>query len=394
MNDASPVIVVGGGLGGLSCALALGQAGRPVKLLEQSAEIAPIGYGVQIGPNVLPVLDSMGLGTAVREAAYLPDYLQLHDAGTGEKIFRIDLKGGEFDRHFSNPYIAIHRVDLHEILLKACRAMPNIDLSQATHVTGFSQTPEQITAHSSNKPDVTGCALVAADGLRSVLRSQLHPQDTSVPVGYAANRTIVAAADAPAVLRHERGVAMWTGENFHVIYYPLRGGSEINIVGVFKLPCGLDADDSQGYAAHVLASIAQAHPAVHEVVASLNLQRRWSIADRRPTRRWTDGRMTLLGDAAHATLQSLAQGAGMAIEDSAVLAQEMEAHPADPALAFRSFERKRFLRTARVVLESRALWPRYHCGGIDAEVRNAQWQELRNPDFYRCLDWLWRPTLE
>jgi salicylate hydroxylase len=387
------VIVVGGGLGGLSSALALGQQGRSVKLLEQSAEIAPIGYGVQIGPNVLPILSAMGVGAEVRQCAYLPDHLHLLDAYTGETIFRIDLKGEEFSHHFDSPYIAIHRVDLHEILLKACRALPTIDLNQATHVTGFSQGPQHITVHSSNKPDIAGSALIAADGLRSVLRAQLHPEDTSVPIGYAANRTIVAAADAPAVMRQERGVAMWTGENFHVIYYPLRGGTEINIVGVFELPPGLDPDDSDSYVAHVRASIVHAHPAVHDVVSVLNLRRRWSIADRRPTRKWAEGRMTLLGDAAHATLQSLAQGAGMSIEDSAVLAQEMAAHPTDPALAFKSFERKRLLRTSRVVLESRALWPRYHCGGIDAEVRNAQWQEMRNPDFYRCLKWLWRPII-
>ncbi len=393
MSD-DPVIVVGGGLGGLSCALALGRQGRRVRLLEQSAEIAPIGYGVQIGPNVLPALDALGVGDAVRQAAYLPDCLQLHDATTGEKIFRIDLKGQEFSARFKHPYIAIHRVDLHEILLKACRAVASIDLNQATQVTGFTQTADRIQVHSLGKPDLEGSALIAADGLRSAQRSRLHPDDASVPIGYAANRTIVPAGEAPPILREERGVAMWTGENYHVIYYPLRDASEVNNVGVFQLPPGLDAEDADGYEAHVQACIAQAHPAVHEVVSVLNLRRRWSIADRRPTRQWAQGRMTLLGDSAHATLQSLAQGAGMAIEDAVVLGRIMSQHPDDPAQAFKDFERQRFLRTSRVVLESRALWPRYHCAGVEAEVRNAQWQEMNNQDFYRCLNWLWQPVID
>ncbi len=391
--NTTPIIVVGGGLGGLSCALALGRQGHAVRLLEQSDEIAPIGYGVQIGPNVLPVLDRLGVGDAIRQAAYLPDYLQLRDAHDGEPIFRIDLKGMGLRERFAAPYIAIHRVDFHEVLLDACRALPNVDLNQATQVTGFSQTADGVTVHSRGKPDLAGSALVAADGLRSVLRSQLHPEDSSVPIGYAANRTIVRAADAPPVLRQERGVTMWTGENFHVIYYPLRDATEINIVGVFQLPPELAPDDVDGYLAHVHAITAKAHPAVHEVISVLNLQRRWSIADRQPTRKWSEGCMTLLGDAAHATLQSLAQGAGMAIEDSAVLAQEMAAHPGDPARAFQAFERRRYLRTARVVLESRALWPRYHCAGLEAEVRNAQWREMRDADFYRCLNWLWQPAV-
>jgi len=387
------VIVVGGGLGGLSCALALGRQGHAVRLLEQSDEIAPIGYGVQIGPNVLPVLDGLGVGARIRQAAYAPDCLMLRDAYDGEPIFRIDLKSAEFRERFPAPYVAIHRVDFHEVLLDACRALPNVDLNQATQVTGFSQTDESVTVHSRGKPDLTGSALVAADGLRSVLRSQLHPHDTSVSIGYAANRTIVPAADAPPVLRQERGVSMWTGENFHVIYYPVRGATEINIVGVFEMPRDLAADDAGSYIAHVHAITAKAHPAVHEVISVLNLKRRWSIADRQPTRKWSEGRVTLLGDAAHATLQSLAQGAGMAIEDSAVLAQEMAAHPEDPAGAFQAFERRRYLRTGRVVLESRALWPRYHCGGLAAQVRSAQWREMRDTDFYRCLNWLWQAAV-
>ena len=310
-----PTIVVGGGLGGLATALALGQQGRKVRLLEQSAEIAPIGYGVQIGPNVLPVLDRLGLADATRAAAYLPEDLLLFDAYGGEQLFRIPLRTEAFHARYQAPYIAIHRVDLHEILLKACRDLPNVDLNQATTVTGFSQTEDAVRVETSCGI-VEGSALIAADGLRSRLRTQLHPQDTWRDTGYVAHRTIVRSSDAPDSMRARTGVTMHTGEDFHVIFYPLRGATEINIVGVFKVPADAESDDTASYRQRISRMIARAQPHVHDVVSVLDLERRWSISDRHPVRGWSQGRVTLLGDSAHATLQSLAQGAGMALEDA------------------------------------------------------------------------------
>ena len=388
-----PVIVVGGGLGGLSTALALGQQGRPVRLLEQSDEIAPIGYGVQIGPNVMPVLARLGVEAEVRKAAYYPDNLHLLDAGSGQTLFDIPLKGPAFEQRFPTPYISIHRVDLHEILLTACRRLTNIDLNQATTVTGFSQEGDTMLVHAADGRVITGAALVAADGLRSRLRTQLHPSDTWRETGYSAHRTIVARDKAPQRMRNRRGVTMLTGDGFHVIYYPLRGGSEINIVGVFQVPTAAEPAD-KAYQDRIAHLIERAVPEVHDVVGVLNLSRRWPIADREPVRGWHRGRMTLLGDSAHATLQSLAQGAGMALEDAVTLGDLMAAHPGEPAAAFAEFERKRFLRTARVVLESRALWPVYHCAGIEAEVRNKQMQDRKAEDYYRCLEWLWTSAIE
>lgn len=393
MSDRKqPVLVVGGGLGGLATAVGLGQQGRTVRLLEQSAEIAPIGYGVQIGPNVLPALAHFGVEQAVRNAAYLPDELLLLDAYNGARLFRIPLLGEAFERRYPAPYIAIHRVDLHEILLKACRALPNIDLNQATVVTGFSQNADGVVLSTQDSGTVDGAALVAADGLRSRVRAQLHPDDTPHDIGYVAHRTIVPMRDAPPSLRLRTGVTMWTGDGFHVIYYPLRDRSEMNIVGVFRLPEESVANNPDRYRRFIADTTRRAQPEVHDVLSVLNLERRWSIADRNPIRRWSQGRVTLLGDAAHATLQSLAQGAGMALEDAVVLTQLMQRHTDDPAAAFARFERQRFLRTARVQLESRALWPVYHCAGVDAEIRTQQMQERDTEDFYRCLDWLWKPA--
>ncbi|MGI4812779.1 MAG: FAD-dependent monooxygenase [Janthinobacterium lividum] len=387
-----PILIVGGGIGGIGAALGLGLAGKRVKLLEQSAEIAPIGYGVQIGPNVLPMLAQLGVADAVREAAYLPDELLLYEALSGEVLVHIPLKGPAFEARYPAPYIAIHRVDLHEILLRACRQSSRIDLNQATTVAGFEQTEQGVTVLTADGGRIAGAALIAADGLRSKLRSQMYPDDVARDTGYVAHRAIVPMADAPPRLRKRRGVTMWTSAGFHVIYYPLRAAHEMNIVAVFEVPPGMDATDHAGYRRYIAEKTAHAQPEVQDVISLVNLERRWAIADRNPIRRWAQGRVTLLGDSAHATLQSLAQGAGMAVEDVVTLAALVKQHGDDYAAAFAAFQSARFLRTARVTLESRALWHTYHCGGDDAAVRTQQLQERGTEDFYRCFDWLWQPA--
>ncbi|WP_399684220.1 FAD-dependent monooxygenase [Xenophilus sp.] len=390
-HEKPPVIIVGGGIGGVATALALGRLGLPVQLLEQADQIGAIGYGVQIGPNVMPMLERLGVGEAARQAAYLPEEILLYEMDSGRKLVDIPLRTPQFHARYQGaPYVAIHRVDFHELLLQACRAYPNIDLNQSTQVVGYEHTAGGCGVATADGRFIEGAAVIAADGLRSRLRLQLHPGDSPRDTGYLAHRTIVPMAQAPASIRERRGVTMWTGPGFHVIYYPLRGRSEMNIVVVVRVPPDLDVTDNERYLEHIAALTRRAAPEARDVVQLVNLERRWSIADREPVRRWADGCFTLMGDAAHATLQSLAQGAGMAVEDAVTLAELVQSCGHDFTAAFKRFERARFLRAARVQLESRDLWDIYHCDGARAEVRSQQFEEKSADDFYRCLDWLWQ----
>lgn len=193
--------------------------------------------------------------------------------------------------------------------------------------------------------------------------------------------------------RPRKRVTLWTDPGFHVIYYPLRNRSEINIVVAVKVPAALQATDNQGYRNHIELLIKDAQAEPREAVVLVNLARRGSIADRNPIRQWHDGNVTLIGDAAHATLQSYAQGAGMALEDAVILADLVEEHGDDHSETFRRFNSRRFLRTARLQLESRTLWEEFHCGGIKAEARTLRFMQRQAVDHYRCLDWLWTPEL-
>lgn len=387
-----PIIVVGGGIAGLAAALALGQQGQRVQLLEQADQIGTIGYGVQIGPNITPMMAQLGIADAVKKASYLPEQILLYEAYTGDQLAHIPLKTPEFHARYQQlPYIAIHRVDLHEILLAACKQQANISLSQSTTVVDYAAEQDHVKVMTDQGEAMFGKALIAADGLRSKLRSRLNPSDAPRDTGYVAHRTIIPMKDAPASLQKRQGVTMWTGDGFHVIYYPLRNATELNLVLVVKLPEGVNNITDEAYKLHIDALMTQVTPEARDAIALMNLERRWAIADRTPIRHWSQGRMTLLGDSAHATLQSLAQGAGMAFEDAIVLAELVKKHGTDFSSAFKELQRLRFLRTSRVQLESRALWDVYHCAGVDAEVRTQQFKEKTPEDFYRCLDWLWTP---
>jgi len=391
MAHALPVVIVGGGIGGVATAVALGRQGRRVMLLEQADQIGAIGYGVQIGPNVLPMLERLGVGAATLEKAYLPSEIRWNELGTGRLLAEIPLRTDAFARRYGGSrYIAIHRVDLHELLLAACRQLPSVELNQSTTVLGYRQDGQRVIVVAADGREIEATAVIAADGLRSRTRAQMHPSDLPRDTGYVAHRAILPMDQAPELAKRRDGVTMWSGPGFHVIYYPLRNRTELNIVLVVRVPPGMETD-GPAYRDHLAEIMASAQPEPRELIARVNLERRWSIADRNPIRRWADGRVTLLGDAAHATLQSVAQGAGMAIEDAATLAHILEQEGNDYTGAFQRLQRERFLRTARVQLESRALWEVYHCDGLDAELRACQWGERGPEDFYRFLDWLWTP---
>lgn len=392
LTQQHPVVVVGGGIGGVAMALALGRQGHRVQLLEQADQIGAIGYGVQMGPNVMPMLDELGVGAEVRAAAYFPKDIMLYDYLTGQTLSHIPLQTTEFaQRYQSQPYIAIHRVDMHELLLKACEKYPHISLNQSTTVTGYTQTGDVVSLHTAQGDTIQAAAVVACDGLRSRLRAQMRPDDLPRESGYVAHRSLIPMDQAPAQVQQRQTVTMWAGPGLHVIYYPLRQASLLNIVLVVQLPAHVSSTQDQGYMDYLQHLLAQAQPEPQQVAKLVHLDRRWAIADREPMRHWHDGRVCLLGDAAHATLQSLAQGAGMAIEDVVCLSGLMAQHGTDVSSAFKDFERARFLRTARVQWVSRHLWEDYHCQGVQAQVRSEIYSQRDVADHYRCLDWLWTP---
>jgi len=386
-ND--PILVVGGGLGGAAVALALGRKGFAVRLLEEAPEFGVIGYGIQLGPNVFPMFDRLGITDAVLAAALRPKAILMVDSIDGGVIARIPT-GDAFVKRFKRPYVVIHRVDLHTALLDACRALPNVELVPHTGAQSFENLGSGVRISTKDGRTFEGSALIGADGLRSTIRQQMLDEGEPRTIGYVAHRTIVPMADVTFDVDRD-DVVLWSGNGFHIVHYPLRNHTLFNVVTVFKTLNAQPTDTESPHPdlAHVYRD---SHPTMKALWAMMDLSRRgWVSSDRDPIRHWSQERVTLLGDAAHPTLQTLAQGACMAIEDAVCLAGLIEGTSAgEIAGAFRQYERARYLRTARVQFESRYHWDNfYHVGGIEREVARAIWSGKTADEMYDCVAWLY-----
>jgi 2-polyprenyl-6-methoxyphenol hydroxylase-like FAD-dependent oxidoreductase len=366
MSTDNPVIVIGGGIGGMSTALALARTGRAVHLVEQAAAFGEVGAGLQVGPNVMRMFDRLGVIDAVNQIAFFPENLILRDAIDATEIYRLPLDAA-FRQRFGYPYATIHRADLHSVLTDACAANPLVRLQTGCKIVRIEQDPNQVRAYAEDGEEFTGTALVGADGIWSGVRDVLLGDGEPRVTGHVAYRAVLPMAEVPEHLRCD-SVVLWAGPELHLAHYPLRRGELFNMGAIFhsyRFQRGANVfGDPQELHEH-FAGVSQP---VETLLGQIDEWRMWVLRDRDPVQHWSKDRITLLGDAAHPTLQYLAQGAGMAIEDAWTLADRLE-NSADVSTAFREYEQLRAVRTARVTLLSRVYGELYHASGIARAVR-------------------------
>jgi 3-hydroxybenzoate 6-monooxygenase len=383
----NPILIAGGGLGGLTTALALAGYGHRVRVFEGAPAFGAIGFGIQFGPNVFHALDRIGVSARVLAQADFPTALLMFDALNGNEVMRIST-GASFRARFHYPYIVIHRIDLHNVLLEACRSNSLITLEADAMVCGFADHGDHVTVTTEDGRNFEGSVLIGADGIRSRTRAQLFDDGDPLPNGYMGFRTIVPIDGVARDVKRDI-VALWAGPGFHIVHYPLRHSTLFNIVAVFRRSANFERGDVAAYRAELEHAYRDAHPTMKALLSMLDLGRRQAVGDRDSIRRWHKGHVALLGDAAHPTLQSLAQGACMAIEDGVCLADCINAANGDYEAAFRRYEKARSLRTARVTLESRYIWDVYHAEGIERDVYWQMLGERSEADTFQCLAWLY-----
>ena len=219
-TQGKPVLVVGGGIGGMAAALALAQAGNKVEVFEQAAEIGEIGAGIQLGPNAFTAMDALGVGEAARRRAVYTDFMVMMDAIDASEVARIPV-GEEFRARFRNPYAVIHRADIHLSIYEGVQQDDRITVHTNTRITNIDLRDDGVTATDQNGRHFEGAALLGADGGRSVAR-QLLVGDSHRVSGHVVYRAVVARDEMPADLRWN-AAAIWVGPNCHLVHYPLRG---------------------------------------------------------------------------------------------------------------------------------------------------------------------------
>lgn len=388
-KSSSPVLIVGGGVGGLAAAVALAHRGLDVKVLEQAADLGEIGAGIQVGPNGLAALNALGVGESIRSQMVCVDELTMRDGTTQELAVRVPT-GNEFLKRFGNPYAVIYRTDLLQALIDRVKDSDRIEVVTSCAVTHIDQDRNSVAAHDNAGRTHRGMALIGADGVKSVVRSQ-YVGDSPRVSGDVIYRSVFDPKHLPPELRTNAS-NFWVGPGRNIAHYPLRGGKLHNLVVLFHSRKQEQLGVTEGSAEEMASYHEDVCPLVKRLLAEVRNFKRWTGADREPIDRWIfgpGGRTVLLGDSAHATLPFLSQGACMALEDAVTLGESLRVHPNDIVQAFELFWRSRKIRTARIVFSSRVMRSVYYAGGMERQVRNEMWRNRSAGSIYDSLEWLW-----
>ncbi|WP_429933017.1 FAD-dependent monooxygenase [Agrobacterium vitis] len=382
------VIVAGAGIAGLATALVFARTGHQVHLLEQASQLGEIGAGIQLAPNAFRAIDELGVFQAISEKIVFIENLRLLDLTSGNAVAELSTDEA-FRAHFGYPYAVVHRADLHDALLAQCQQMAGIQIETSSRATGFTQSANGVVVTLSDERLLSGDWLIGADGIRSAIRACLLADGPPRVSGHRIFRSVIPMERAPETLKRS-SVTLWAGTKRHVITYPISSGRLLNVAatiddGSKEAVIGSNVDHQT-----VLASFPELKDIVPALFDADNRWKCWVLCDRSPDPAWTRGRVALIGDAAHPTLQYLAQGAAMALEDAVALSRLLSEDKDNVEGAFAVYAGARAERTAAVQTLSRTMCDEiYHVSGHAAEDRNLRLASMDQRDFWQAASWLY-----
>ncbi|HEX3974813.1 MAG TPA: FAD-dependent monooxygenase [Solirubrobacteraceae bacterium] len=341
------VAIIGGGIGGATAGCALAQAGLEVSVYEAAPELKEIGAGVALHPNAMRVLRMIGVEDAVRRVAGRSEYAVTCDGRTGRTISKISR--AQQASTYGLAGATVHRADLLDVIAAALPA-DSVTLGRRCATV---ESHDVAVARFEDGSEIEADVIIGADGIHSRVRKALFGPDDPTFTGKICYRSVV-SREAVRGAEPSTDNAQWLGPHGTVVLYPLRGNQLVNVVAHYddehyRHESWINECDRQ----EVLDRYADWHESLLRVFAAGDTWYKWALYDRDPIPRWTQGRITILGDAAHPMLPYLGQGACQAIEDGAVLATALSAEPDNPTGALERYERTRRPRASRVVLAAR-----------------------------------------
>ena len=369
-NHSTSLLIAGGGIGGLTLAICAAQQGFKVTVFEQAPELRAFGAGLQLSPNAMKVYGAIGLTAKLTQAAFAPKALETRMGVSGRQVFHVPV-GEQALKDWGAAYLHIHRAELITILGEALEALSPNAVQFGRKLTRYRQDESGVTVQLEGGEIIKGDVLIGADGLHSDIRAQMHGAQAPRFTGNAAWRAVVPAARLGAALAPPTA-CVWMGAGRHAVTYRLGAGDTVNFVGVVETDKeGAEGWMLQGDKAQALEDFKGWQPAITQLIEQSAPDQlfRWALYDRAPLSHWSEGRVSLLGDAAHTMLPFLAQGAAMAIEDSWALAQSLSAQPSIEA-ALKAYEAVRLARTREVQARSAANMKRFHHSSAPAKLLN------------------------
>lgn len=388
MTQELPIVIAGGGIGGLAAACGLARKGFRSIVVEQASQLGEIGAGIQLGPNAFHSFDYLGVGEEARSVAVYIDQLRLMDAQTAEDITTIPLDDS-FRRFYGNPYAVVHRADLHDILRKYCEASGLVELRTSHVAIGYEQDGDSATLLVRDRDPIRGRFLVGAEGLRSPIRAQLVGDGEPRVSGHTSYRSVIPTEQMPEDLRWN-AATLWAGPKCHIVHYPLKGWKVFNLVVTYHRDVEEAITGRPVSREEVAEGFEHIHPKPRQIIEHGSDWKLWVLCDREPVMNWVDGRVTLLGDSAHPMLQYFAQGACMAMEDAVALSHCAEHFGDDVEDMLERYQQMRRVRTARVQMQSRLIGDYInHPDGAKAEVRNHILRAIGPEEWFQRLNWLY-----
>jgi salicylate hydroxylase len=355
MGSKLKVGIIGGGIGGVALAASLLQRGFEVRLFERAKGFGEVGAGIQMTPNAVKVMKALGLLDSMLQVGFLPRALVGRNWRSGRENFRTPLIDS-CPVLYDAPFIHIHRADLHHILASC---VPDDVPTFGINCTGVTQENGTAIATFSDGTQYEADLIVGADGVRSVVRAALFGEEAPRFTGHMCYRAVVPVGRVVDFVSPDS--SFWLGPNSHIVTYYVRGGEAVNIVAVAETKDWVEESWNVASSKEEMLRAFQGwHPNIEALFRRVDEVYKWGLFDRDPMTKWSHGRITLLGDAAHPMLPFLSQGAAMAIEDAYVLAASLDSHGNDVASALRDYEAERLPRTSRVQLEARERGRTYH----------------------------------